>query len=146
MEDKDQVETYIKLYQQQMEHYHHTQDVEWKGNFGIWTLLAAAIYLFVQRLTTTPSCLALIVCVLITVTHCCWLHKIHESEEFDKQLWARYRGEARRLLLNGDDPPSDEDFKARSAPQRLVWLLLEAGLTAALSGALFTAVTGQMGR
>lgn len=152
MDDKDKVETYVKLYQQQMEHYHHTQDVEWRGNFGIWTLLAAAIYLtiekspVVQRVTTCRSCLALIVCfgttlilsIILTVVHCRWLWLIHSSEDFDKRLWARYRKKAQFFMRNDpndlpdgekDHLPDDEDFRGRTTGQRWSWLLLEGGLT-----------------
>jgi hypothetical protein len=37
------LETCVTLYKQQMEHYHKTQDVEWKGTFGAWTIVAVAV-------------------------------------------------------------------------------------------------------
>jgi len=41
--DKERLETCVELYKQQMDHYHHTQEVEWKGTFGAWSMGAAAV-------------------------------------------------------------------------------------------------------
>lgn len=43
MDDEQRLNACLTLYKQQMEHYHKTQDVEWKGTFGAWTFGVAML-------------------------------------------------------------------------------------------------------
>jgi hypothetical protein len=83
MEEKDKVEAYISLYKQQMERYGKTQDIEWKGNFGVWALLAGASFLAAKEPVTLSHCTTGLVLWLTVVVHGIWLHNIHSSERFD---------------------------------------------------------------
>ncbi|MGH9433536.1 MAG: hypothetical protein ACRD3T_18555 [Terriglobia bacterium] len=40
-EQSRRVEALLHLQKEQMERFRHTQTIEWKDNFAIWTLLAA---------------------------------------------------------------------------------------------------------
>ena len=127
MSQNDRVEAYIELYRQQMDHYHKTQQVEWKGNFGVWTLLAAAIYLASEKPIAANHCIVaaiivpFIVVVVAVSVHGWCLYKIHCSEECDKKYWARYRREARLLLLPGGGrlPADENEYQMRSGVERV---------------------------
>jgi hypothetical protein len=97
MDEEKRAELFVDLYKQQMEHYRHTQTVEWKGNFGIWTLLAGAIYLAKNNSFCIPASFALAP-LAAPALHCLWLVMVLQSEQFDKHLWVRYRKEALEIL------------------------------------------------
>lgn len=140
MDDKERVQAYISLYKQQMERYTKTQDIEWKGNFGIWTLLAGAIYLAATRPTTISRPLAGSVLIVLTALHCGWLWAVHSSGEIDKGLWVEYRGKALLLL---DARSSASSKHKRPFWKELVWLCLEVGVTAVLSLILYAVLFWQ---
>jgi hypothetical protein len=99
----------------------------------------------IPQVPTIHSCLALFVCLFISaipsILHWGWLRLIHRSEEFDKELWVRYRKEARLLLLGNTKLPDDlEDFQPRTTSKQWQWLLLEVGVTFALSLVFFSLV------
>lgn len=123
-EKKQKLETCLTLYKQQMEHYHKTQDVEWKGTFGAWTLTAAAVATTFQHKLAGGSWTLSILAV--PVLHAVWLLQIHRSEEFDKHLWAEYRDEACGLVSLGR-----HGDRGRGKVRELLWLLPEVGITLA---------------
>lgn len=49
------LDAFLTLYKQQMEHFRHTQQLEWKANFGIWTLLAGRFISSTRKLSTSPT-------------------------------------------------------------------------------------------
>lgn len=80
LEGKDKLDAYLKLYERQMAHYENTQNVEWRGSFGIWTLLAAAVYWASQNLTAArpvviDSWLVLALFLVPVTLHGSWLLK-----------------------------------------------------------------------
>ena len=138
MEDADKVKAYVDLYRRQMDHFEKTQEVEWKGNFGVWTLLAGAIYLFSEKPMQFHSWLQIALPALITLIHAGWLWQVHTSEDVDRKLWVIYRNEARLILSPSGTAhfPVEELKGERTVLHRLKWLVLQVGLTAALSGIL----------
>lgn len=147
MDDKDRVEAYINLYKQQMERYKNTQNIEWKGNFGVWALLAGAIYLASGKEgATVPLSVAAPVLLLVIAIHLGWLISVHSSEEEDKKLWVQYRGKALRLLQHGGGTQADgADWVKRPWYKELIWLVLEVGMTASLSVTLFAILYWRVG-
>jgi hypothetical protein len=139
MDEEKRAEGFLTLYKQQMQRFRETQGIEWKANFGVWTLLSGAIYFVSQHPITLPWPVALITCVGVVTGHGCWLNKIHQSEQFDKKLWVRYRGEALRLLRNGLNPNQDEEHFARA---EWPWLFVVLWLTGVLSLVLFKVLMG----
>jgi hypothetical protein len=147
MDEKQwRVEALLSLYKQQMEHYHHTQQVEWKANFGVWTLLAGAIYQLPKEGIHICPCVAsivvlIIVLLIIVVVHAWWLCKVHSSEVCDKKLWIRYRAEALALIRGIDAPKEREEEWNRSLKDKVLWLVLEVGITILLCAVLFVTLT-----
>lgn len=135
MNDKERAEIYLSLYRQQMERYCKTQDVEWKANFGVWTLLAGAIYLAAKDTVAISGCLTAVILIGLVSVHCAWLLAMHRSENFDKRLWVQYRGKALRLA--DPDHHGSDDFR-RDWWAEVIWLLLEVGMTIMLSVVLFS--------
>jgi hypothetical protein len=130
---KDALDAYLRMYDRQMTHYEKTQGVEWKGNFGVWALLAGAIVsvanspfviYFETRLTAAG------LTVVLAIAHLTWLALVHGSEQWDKVLWGRYRFEVERRLGT-----SHADEKV-SRIRNVVWLLCEWSITAVLAAAL----------
>ena len=137
IEDKDNVDAHVRLYERQMAHYENTQSIEWKVTFGIWTLLAAAIYWAAQNAFRLGLDSRLRILLLaFPVLHAVWLCRIHESEEFDKRLWARYRTAARAILLSPTEVPKDERESTRNYLDEWTWILMEAGVTLMMALAL----------
>jgi hypothetical protein len=137
----DKVEAYVRLYERQMTHYEKTQDVEWKINIGIWTLLGAAIFWAAQNKAASKPipvehCLIVAVAITLVIVHALWLRRVHASEEFDKRLWSRYRREARMVLLEASPLPSDEEHSERDELDKWTWIALEAGITIAMASVL----------
>lgn len=131
------LDTYVKLYERQMTHYENTQGVEWKVTIAMWTLLAAAIswtaqYPGVLRGFLGPYRLAVFV---FPVFHALWLFRVHDSEQFDKRLWVRYRTAA-RVMLSLDAFPDDETVSERRTWDEVGWIAMEAGTTLVLAFAL----------
>jgi hypothetical protein len=126
-----QVQAYLELYKQQMERFHQTQEVEWKANISLWTLLAGAIYLAKDHCLGIPRCIAYFAVFLIVVLHGCWLRKVHSSEQTDKIFWTRYRMEA-LMLLRGKNVHKDEE-EVGQRKWAFAWLSLELGMTLILS-------------
>jgi hypothetical protein len=150
VDSKDVVDGYIKLYERQMAHYEKSQEIEWRGSFGIWTLLGAAIY----WATTTTTVLPLgrwgsVILLLAPLLHGLWLYKMHQSEEFDKRLWARYRKAAREILLketsaaNASLPADEGEYVGLTFRQRMWWIVLELAITFALTTVLVIVVVQQ---
>jgi hypothetical protein len=140
-EQPRQIEALLDLYKQQMEHYHHTQQVEWKANFGVWTLLAGAIYILPTKGVHVPHCASLIAplitaAALMLTGHAYWLYKIHSSEVWDKVFWTRYRYEALRLIRSNGTVNEDEKEWNRNRKEKLVWLGLEVMITFLLCSVL----------
>lgn len=130
-ERRVRIEAFISLYKQQMERFHQTQQVEWKGNFGVWTLLAGATYLAKEATVPVSLCIVLPVLFLLCVFHGAWLWKIHNSERVDKMFWVRYRREALELLRESN-VHRDETHEEIGKLQKLIWLSLEMGITVIL--------------
>jgi hypothetical protein len=134
MDDKDQVDAYINRYKQQMDRYSRTQEIEWKGNFGVWALLAGAVYFAgTNRSIAIPLCFIGPMLLVLTLVHMGWLLNIHSSERFDKKLWAEYRLRASQIIQ--PNAPDEGTFK-HSWIKEAVWILLEVGVTTLLSLAL----------
>ena len=128
LDNKTKIDACLAIYKQQMEHYHSTQQVEWRVTIGTWALGAGAVALtFQQNVQLRPGYwLGLI--LLLPLAHMGWLLLIHASEEQDKMLWVQYRNEAARLI--------HVDYKAytgRSILSQVGWLAAEAGPTLALA-------------
>ena len=87
MNDEKKLDAALALYKQQMEHYHKTQDVEWKGTFGAWTLGVAMLWATFQPTFRMGSSRWVLLVLAIPILHCLWLLKIHNSEEEDKVFW-----------------------------------------------------------
>jgi hypothetical protein len=142
MDEKQwRVEALLDLYKQQMEHYHHTQEVEWKANLGVWTLLAGAIYIFNAEPFPVCHWVTPIVLLIFVVVHGCWLYKIHSSEEWDKTLWSGYREEALKIILCNDIVKKGEESRERTIKEKLIWLVLEVGVTLLLCAVLWVTLT-----
>lgn len=141
MEDKERVEAYISLYKQQMDRFSKTQDIEWKGNFGIWALLAGAIYLAAKEPINIPLSVAGIVLIVLVLVHLGWLSAVHYSERCDKRFWVEYRRRTLDIIQpNHGEPP----FKY-SWIREAFWILLEAGMTLILGGLLFAILIWRAG-
>jgi hypothetical protein len=142
MDEKVKVEAYISLYKQQMDRFSKTQDVEWKGNFGVWALLAGAIYFASGKdgISISLIWVAAILTVLFFV-HLGWVFTVHSSERDDKERWDRYRGKALDILWPGH---GEEPFKY-SRWKEVWWLLLEGGMTLLLCTALFAILYWRLG-
>lgn len=120
------LETCIVFYKQQMEHYHKTQEVEWKGTFGAWALAASAVALtFRNGFTFHPGCWVGLV-LFVPACHAAWLWLIHASEEKDKKLWGYYRNEASKLV-NLEE--KYKNYNGRPVASELLWVAIEAGPT-----------------
>jgi hypothetical protein len=135
MDEEKRAQLFVDLYKQQMEHYQHTQTVEWKGNFGIWTLLAGAIYLAQQKSPSIDPLYACGVLAIAPLLHFLWLLMVLRSEQFDKTLWVRYRKEAVEIL-RGRPALLDETVSERGKLRTCIWLVCEVGVTVALCIAL----------
>ena len=131
------IDTYLRLYERQMTHYEKTQEVEWKGSFGIWTLLAAGIAL--ASSTEARSHLGVsasswwlwMFSPVAAALQWLWLCLVHESEEEDKKLWCEYRNNAVELLGG-----KKTCYKGRPPGKEMWWQLPGAVVTLLLSGAL----------
>ena len=126
-----QLETCLTFYKQQMEHNHQTQQVEWKGTFGAWALLAAALGLSFQsqssfRFNSWVASITTFFVFMLVAVHARWLWKIHLSEEIDKELWAEYR---RMAHVFAELPTPLHNYKARTMRDKIEWISLEAGIT-----------------
>jgi hypothetical protein len=136
------LDAYISLYKQQMDRFNNTQDVEWKANFGIWALLAGAIYFAAQKSVTVPKGWVVLVLCCAVVVHYVWLRLIHDSQQLDKDLFSLYRRRAAQIL---ECEKEQEDLLSRSKWYRkpwvrvreLVWTCLEVGMTGLLCLLLF---------
>lgn len=136
------LDAYISLYKQQMDRFSNTQTVEWKANFGIWALLAGAIYFAAQKSVSAPKGWVILVLCCVFVVHFTWLRLIHDSQQLDKDLFSLYRRRAAQIL---GCEKEQEDLLARSKWYRrpwvrlreLVWTCLEVGMTGLLCLLLF---------
>lgn len=129
-EQKARLDTCVEFYKQQMEHYHRTQAVEWKGTFGAWALAATAVALTFHRdVAFRPGAWVWFV-LLIPICHAVWLWKIHDSEEEDKWLWVKYRNEASTIVGIVDK----KEYTGRSLWVEASWIATEAGPSAVLAG------------
>src|SRR5580658_6410202 len=122
MNEEKRAQLLVDLYKQQMEHYQHTQTVEWKGNFGIWTLLAGAIYLAKEKPTSIEPLYSWVVLVTAPILHFLWLFMVLRSEQFDKRLWVQYRKEAVELLRGRPALP-EETASERGKLRTCIWLV-----------------------
>lgn len=133
MEEEKRAELFVDLYKQQMERFHQTQEIEWKANIALWTLLAGAIYLARDHCLGIPRCVAYIAAFVIVLLHGCWLGKVHSSEHIDKILSTRYRSDALLLLRGSLLKHEGETGERIFAP---LWLALEIGMTLILAAFL----------
>jgi hypothetical protein len=127
------IQAYLELYKQQMERFRQTQEVEWRANISLWTLLAGAVYIAKDHHLGIPRCVACIAVIVISLLHGWWLHQIHKSEQTDKIFWTRYRSYA-LLLLRADLREDEKECAKREWAGS--WLLLEVGMTLILASFL----------
>lgn len=138
--NEGRVRAFIDLYKQQMERFRQTQALEWKATFGVWTLLAGAIYFISQHPIRIPLCAAGIGLSVFVIIHWLWLRMIHQSERVDKKFWVRYRMEALRLLRGGSGVFEDEtEWKINSSDQA-IWSTMILSVTFLLCAVLFYVV------
>lgn len=130
-EQKARLDTCVEFYKQQMEHYHKTQEVEWKGTFGAWALAASAVALTFQEGVSFRSGWWLLLAVLVPACHITWLRLVHASQEEDKKLWTYYRNEASVLVELHE---KYKDYAGRHGWREFFWIATEAGPTLALVG------------
>jgi hypothetical protein len=135
MDDNKCAELFVDLYKQQMERFRQTQEIEWKANIALWTLLAGAVYLTKDHYLGIPSCAAYLAAFVIVVFHGLWLGKVHSSEHIDKRLWMRYRSDA-IALLRPDKPLRKYETEAEDREWAPSWLLLEIGMTTIIAAFL----------
>jgi hypothetical protein len=145
MSNGEKVAAYLRLYERQMTHYEKTQDVEWKGSFGVWTLLAAAIVWAMKNRAAVPEDMWRPVLIGVVLVHALWLVLVHQSEETDKELWSRYRDSVEALL--GRTAPTRRFAWWRNLGRalswlmrRALWLMVEAGITAGMAWLLWSIV------
>jgi hypothetical protein len=134
MDDDKRVQGFLDLLKQQMQNRQNTQEIEWKANIGFWTLLAGANYFAAQHHIPISLGWALFICSVTVITHGWWLVMIHRSQEADKKLWVRFRGEALQLLRTAGSPHHEDEHRSRI--REWPWLLPEMWLTLALSALL----------
>jgi hypothetical protein len=133
MNDSERVQALLDLYKQQMGQFQHTQDIEWKANFGIWTLLAVSIYVATTKsVRIHRGCLAFVALLIVVVVHTVWLLFVHSSELADKQLWSRYRLEALAIVRNAHTEHKHEGLFCRSVMREFSWLSVEMMITTLL--------------
>jgi hypothetical protein len=130
MDEAKRAQGFLELYKQQMQRFKETQGVEWKANFGVWTLLSATILFVSEHPVTVPRWAAILVCGTAFLGHGCWLFMIHMSQQFDKRLWVRYRQEALLLLREPAFLYFDE---LESDRREWLWLVVVLWLTGLLS-------------
>jgi hypothetical protein len=131
-DNAQRIKSFLDLYQQQMERFHQTQEVEWKANFGVWSLLAGAIYLARDRPLNLSTCLAWLI-FSVPAIHAWWLSKVHRSLEADKELWCRYRGEALSSLRGNAVLLPHEEYKPKSTIEKTIWIALPVSMTLLLA-------------
>jgi hypothetical protein len=141
MDPKEKVQAYLRLYERQMSHYESTQGVEWKVTIGLWTLLSVAVYWALTRdITKIPPVSSeewfRWAVFALPAVHAYWLWRVHQSVRFDKQLWTRYRQEARSILLSPRAVPGDESEWKGNRRDGWTWRGMEAGVTLLLAAAL----------
>jgi hypothetical protein len=138
-EKSRKVEALLDLCKQQMEQFRHTQQIEWKANFGIWSLLAGAIYIVAKEPLSAhiSRCYAALVLLVAIFIHALWLLKVHHSEVSDKRLWTQYRAEALPIIRDSKEAlPEHEKPWERSPGEEIAWLSLEVTVTIILSAFL----------
>ena len=143
--DKDKLDGNLRLYERQMTHYEKTQDVEWKGSFGIWTLLAAGIAWALKDRFAIPADAWRFALIGVVSVHTLWLLLVHQSEEADKKLWSRYRDSADAMLGHAVSTKRSGwcqrlGLRIYWLGRRLLWLAVEAGITAGLAVLLWSLV------
>jgi hypothetical protein len=137
---KDKVDAYINLYKQQMDRFNKTQDVEWKGNFGVWAMLAAAIYFAAKESVDVSRGLAALLLTLISLVHCGWLLFVHDSQRIDKSLWVLYRNKVAAELGCAKEQQeilSDSQWYRNRPLREFFWTSFEIGMTILLCVLLF---------
>jgi hypothetical protein len=142
------LDAFLTLYKQQMEHFRHTQQLEWRANFGIWTLLAGAIYIVNKEVVQIPYrgwLIALVPILLFAAAllHVLWLLKVHRSEDNDRRFWRRYRAEALQGLRGGSTNTLHEDERPsdRKRGNDWQWIALEGMVTVLLCVFLFSSLS-----
>jgi hypothetical protein len=134
--DETPVKALLDLCKLEIEHEEHMQQIEWKCNFGIWTLLAGAIYIVTKEpvqmsRSWTGACLS-----VLTILHVCWLYGVRRSEEFDKESWTDHRSRVLRLI-GAAETEKDSRGWTRSLLHRVLWLSVEGMMTFLLCAFLF---------
>jgi hypothetical protein len=133
--DKEKLDAALRLYAGQMDHYHKTQDVEWRGTLAAWAFSAGTLAATFQKEAHIGGWRLWSLLVLaIPTCHALWLRNVHASEEVDKKLWIRYREDAGRIAGLTPTP----SYQKRTAWTEAAWLLVEAGPTLALGLALIS--------
>jgi hypothetical protein len=94
-EAKDRYDACLKLADHFMGRWDARQNLEWKMNFGVWTLLALACAALRGKGGLT-ICMALI----IIVGFGWWLWGIWDSNDLEKRAGRHYRAEAEHILGN----------------------------------------------
>jgi hypothetical protein len=141
MSHKEKVDSYISLYKQQMVRFGQTQGVEWKGNFGLWALLAGATYLVANKSVDVPPACALVILAGVCAVHAGWLVFVHDSQQIEKDLWVVYRDKAAAIL--GCVPEQQNAlshnklFRRKPFVRKFFWTSFEVGMTILLCAILF---------
>jgi hypothetical protein len=70
------------------ERFEKTREIQWKMNVAIWTLMAAAIYLFAKEpsIRFTKSCTLIFLAIVFGITHLLFVYIIQRSLETSKSI------------------------------------------------------------
>lgn len=107
MDDKDRVETLIKLAEASWRAYSERRSIEWKVNFGLWAALGSFSGFMFQRRIGLPYWIAsvtsfLLICTFLVYTFL-WKTEIQKRNSRDKKDAHDYRKEV-DSILNKESP------------------------------------------
>jgi hypothetical protein len=135
----EKVDRYIHLMNFQLEHFKQTRSIEWRMNYALWALIAAAGYFMFGEIYLESCCsfgIYTLIALAIIVVHCRWKYCIQSSLDKDSVLYYQFRKRAIHII--GEDPHDENDkdiYEKLPKPHEGTnwkWIIIEVGVTCIL--------------
>ncbi len=103
MDDEKRITGLLEMASQRMKRFRELEEIEWKLNFSIWTLLGGLAFLWVTGHMTMPAwlkspCAFLLAPIPALLPHGVALFMLHRQEQTEAKFRNHYRDQAEELL------------------------------------------------
>ena len=126
------VDNYLELYKTQLSRFSQTQNIQWRVNYGLWSLIVVGGAFLVRQNHEFDIILACFIAFFIFLLHLVWSYRVQDSLNIDKKLFVAYRIKVEESM---NDDTSSKILNAHKAERNefllgtTIWIIVQVSFT-----------------